>query len=125
MKFKKEQKHEDRFNQIKEWMKQDKVFNDVMNEVFESYDFDEMSKELIEEYFKNINDTKEYSEEMLMKVKQIDECDFEDYIKWYWGCDEGPYANEDEICAELGVTELYVGDGMWWDNVNKRYYSED
>lgn len=125
MKFKKEQNHTDRFNQIREWMKNNEVFKQTMDEVFEQYDFDEVSKELIEEYFKNTNDVKEYKEEMLTKIERISEKDFEDFIRWFWGCEEGPYANEDEICAELGVTELYVGDGMWWDNVNRRYYSED
>lgn len=50
----------------------------------------------------------------------------DDYIEYF---DDGQlqedcYMNEDEICEQLGVDSIYVGDGMWWDNVNKRHYCE-
>ena len=40
-------------------------------------------------------------------------------------CGDQPWFDEDRICQEMGCDEVYVGDGMWWDNVNKRHYCED
>ena len=127
MKFLKKQNYEERLNAAKEWLKSNAELNEMLESIFDfSRGQDKVYEEVIKEYFKFKN-TKDYSEEMLMNAKGMNVGDFKRFIKLTWLDDQfdQPWGNEEEICEQMGWNQVYVGEGMWWDNVNKRHYSED
>lgn len=90
--------------------------------VTENKNYKTLEEELdsnIEKYVDEYNAKNKKVYQILTQAEELEEAEQSDEY-----CGDQPWFDEDRICQEMGCDEIYVGDGMWWDNVNKRHYCE-